>query len=55
MKIFKKVVGSIYKKISQLLRCNYWLKDFFTPYLMFDFLILVNVCNASQYFMMLYL
>ena len=41
--------------MSQLLRCNYCLKDFSTPYLMFVFLNLVNVFNTSQFFMRIYL
>jgi len=35
------------KKMSQLLRCNYCLKNFSTPYLIVVFLILVDVFNVS--------
>jgi len=54
-KIFKKIFGHIYKKISQFLRCNYFLKGCSTPHLLLLFLLLVDVFNVSQFFMMVYL
>jgi len=36
-KIFNKIFGPIYKKISQLLRYSYCLKDFSIPHLMLFF------------------
>jgi hypothetical protein len=41
--------------MSQLLRCNYCLKDFFIHHLMIVFLILVDVFNVSQHSIRVYL
>jgi len=46
---------SYYKKISQLLRGNYFLKDFSTPHLIFVFLIYVGLFNDSQFSIKVYL
>jgi len=47
-KISKFFFDPIYKKMSQLLRYSYCLKDFYTPYLMFVFLISVNIFNRHD-------
>jgi len=54
-KFSKKKIGLIYNKISQLSKCSYCIKDFSTLNLMFVFLILAGVFNASQFFMKVYL